>query len=94
LGVGGYTVCPSDYGWHVIYVSNVINAGDVYGAEFDYTKIEEEGSFYKLYFEAMKSASAQNYQTMIENNVLVEYNNGSCVTLYTERYEDLLSIGE
>ena len=96
LGVGGYVICPSDYGWHIIYVSNKLPVGSVYGAAADITQenLDQEGSFYNLYYEALKSTSAQNYQTMIENNVLVEYNNGSCVTLYTERYEDLLSIGE
>lgn len=96
LGVGGYTVCPSDYGWHIIYVSNKVDKDNVYGAKDAITQdlLDAEGSFFNLYYESLKSASAQNYQTMIENNVLVEFNNGSCVTLYTERYEDLLSIDE
>ncbi len=95
LGVGGYTVCPSDYGWHIIYVSNKLDK-NVYGTKDAITQdvLDTEGSFFNLYYESLKSSSAQNYQTMIENNVLVEYNNGSCVTLYTDRYEDLLSIDE
>ena len=45
--------------------------------------------------EAHLLESSGKYLTeWIENDVLVEYNNGSCVTLYTDRYEDLLSIGE
>lgn len=96
LGVGGYTVCPSDYGWHIIYVSNKIAKDSVYGSKDVITQdlLDMEGSFFNLYYESLKSASAQSYQTMIENNVLVEYNNGDCVKLFTERYEDLLSIGE
>ena len=96
LGVGGYVVCPSDYGWHIIYVSYKLPQGPVFGDAADITSemLEEEGSFYNLYFESLKSASAQNYQTIVENQVLVEYNNGSCVTLYEARYEDLMSIGE
>ena len=95
LGVGGYTVCPSDYGWHIIYVSNKLDT-NVYGLKEAITQelLDAEGSFFNLYYESLKSASAQSYQTMIENNVLVEYNNGNCVTLFTDRYEDLLSIGE
>ncbi|MBE5753599.1 MAG: hypothetical protein E7343_06030 [Clostridiales bacterium] len=95
LGVGGYTVCPSDYGWHIIYVSNKLDT-NVYGLKEAITQelLDTEGSFFNLYYESLKSASAQSYQTMIENNVLVEYNNGDCVTLFTDRYEDLLSIGE
>ncbi len=96
LGVGGYVVCPSDYGWHIIYVSHKLDKGSVYGDKDSITTdlLDQEGSFFSLYYESLKSSSAQNYQTMIENNVLVEYNNGSCVTLYTDRYEDLLSIDE
>ena len=96
LGVGGYAVCPSDYGWHIIYVSYKLPTGSVFGDAADITSqmLEEEGSFFNLYFESLKSASAQNYQTIVENQVLVEYNNGSCVILYEDRYEDLMSIGE
>ena len=96
LGVGGYAVCPSDYGWHIIYVSYKLPVGNVYGAAADITEdmLKEEGSFFNLYFESLKSSSAQNYQTIVENQVLVEYNNGSCVTLFEDRYEDLMSIGE
>ncbi|MBR2340930.1 MAG: hypothetical protein IKA72_00790 [Clostridia bacterium] len=96
LGVGGYVVCPSDYGWHIIYVSYVLPNGAVYGEAADITEdmLKEEGSFFNLYFESLKSASAQSYQEIVENQVLVEYNNGSCVTLYENRYEDLMSMDE
>lgn len=96
LGVGGYVVCPSDYGWHIIYVSYVMPKGAVYGAASDITEemLKEEGSFFNLYFESLKSSSAQSYQTIVQNQVLVEYNNGSSVTLYENRYEDLMSIDE
>lgn len=96
LGVGGYVVCPSDYGWHIIYVSYKLPKGAVYGDAANITEdmLKEEGSFFNLYFESLKSSSAQNYQTIVENQVLVEYNNGSCVTLYEDRYEDLMSIDE
>ena len=96
LGVGGYVVCPSDYGWHIIYVSYVMPKGAVYGDAENITAamLKEEGSFFNLYFESLKSASAQSYQTIVQNQVLVEYNNGSSVTLYENRYEDLMSIDE
>jgi hypothetical protein len=98
LGVGGYVVCPSDYGWHVIYVSSVLPAGNVYGTADGITQADldndEDDTFFDFYFASLKSASAQNYQSIVENEVLVEYNNGSCVKLYEDRYEDLLSIGE
>ena len=70
--------------------------GAVYGDAANITAdmLKEEGSFFNLYFEYLKSSSAQNYQAMVESQVLVEYNNGSSVTLYENRYEDLMSIGE
>ena len=96
LGVGGYVVCPSDYGWHIIYVSYVMPEGAVYGDAANITAdmLKEEGSFFNLYFEYLKSSSAQNYQAMVESQVLVEYNNGSSVKLYEDRYENLMSIDE
>jgi hypothetical protein len=95
LGQGGYVVCPSEYGWHIIYVSYAFNGGNVYAdADISKTAMETEGSFFNLYYEALKTSTAQSAQTNVQNKILVEYNNDSCVKLYTDRYEDLLSIGE
>ena len=98
LGVGGYVVCPSDYGWHIIYVSSVLPVNNVYGDADLFTneifEAEDGKTFYDFYYASLKSASAQRYQERVQNEVLEEYDNGSSVKLYEDRYEDLLSIGE
>ena len=92
-GVGTYVVCPSDYGWHIIYVSFVYDqAGEVYG--FDWNERETEGTFSYLFYESLKSdsSSSSSYSSMVQNKILGEYNTSSCVVRYENRYKDLLSM--
>lgn len=91
-GVGTYVVCPSDYGWHVIYVSFVYDeAGDVYDG-FDWNRREEEGTFSYLFYEATKKESEDTYTNKIQNRILDEYNKDACVTRFVKRYQDLLNL--
>lgn len=90
-GVGTYVVCPTDYGWHVIYVSFVYDkVGEVYN--FDWDQIDEEGSFSNLYYESLKSSNADTYTNLIQTQILGEYKKDECVTLHKNRYKDLLSL--
>lgn len=90
-GVGTYVVCPTDYGWHVIYVSFVYDkVGEVYN--FDWEQIDEEGSFSNLYYESLKSSNADTYTNLIQTRILGEYKKDECVTLHKNRYKDLLSL--
>lgn len=90
-GVGTYVVCPTDYGWHVIYVSFVYDkVGEVYN--FDWAQIDEEGSFSNLYYESLKSSNADTYTNLIQTRILGEYKKDECVTLHKNRYKDLLSL--
>ena len=88
-GVGSYVVCPSDYGWHVIYTSFAYNGGDVYGG-FNKDEKETEGTFSYMFYESLKSSAASNYTTEKENAVLNQYKTSA--TYYTERYQDLLDL--
>lgn len=92
-GVGNYVVCPSDYGWHIIYVAFVYDAddGDVYGGYIDAEK-EVEGTFSYLFYESLKSTAASSYTTAAQNDILNRYNNDSSVTLQTKNYQDLLDL--
>jgi len=92
-GVGSYVVCPSDYGWHVIYVSFAYDQGEVYGG-FNWEEREEEGTFSYLFYESLKSGSSSStsYASMVQNRILTKYNDESCVKKYTDRYKDLLSL--
>ena len=87
-------VCPSDYGWHVIYVSFVYDEGEVYENGFNWNEREEEGTFSYLFYESLKSdsSSSSSYASMIQNQILGKYNTDTCVTLYENRYKDLLSL--
>ena len=92
-GVGGYVVCPSDYGWHIIYVSAVYeNDGEVYAGGFNKNDVELEGSFsYKL-FEALKSSTATQHTTAVQNKVLNDSNNDTCVEFFTKAYQDIIDL--
>lgn len=93
-GAGTYVVCPSDYGWHVIYVSFVYDEGEVYEEGFKWDEREKEGTFSYLFYESLKSdsSSSSSYASMTQNQILGKYNTDTCVTLYENRYKDLLSI--
>ena len=90
-GVGSYVVAPSDYGWHIIYVAFVYDAddGEVYGG-FNAQDVEKEGTFSNLFYESLKSTSATNYTTDVQNAVLNEYKTSA--TRYVSRYQDLLDL--
>ncbi|MBQ8309173.1 MAG: hypothetical protein IJX96_04995 [Clostridia bacterium] len=90
-GVGTYVVAPSDYGWHIIYTAFVYDAddGDVYGG-FKAEDVEKEGTFSNLFYESLKSTSATNYTTDVQNTVLNAYK--SSATRYVSRYQDLLDL--
>ena len=89
-GVGTYVVAPSDYGWHIIYVTFVYEAdGDVYGG-FNAEDVEKEGTFSNLFYESLKSTSATNYTKDAQNAVLNDYKTSG--TRYVSRYQDLLDL--
>ena len=89
-GVGTYVVAPSDYGWHIIYVTFVYETdGDVYGG-FKAEDVEKEGTFSNLFYESLKSTSATNYTTDAQNAVLNEYKTSG--TRFVSRYQDLLDL--
>ncbi len=91
-GVGGYVVCPSDYGWHIIYVSAVYNNNaEVYGG-FKKSDIELEGSFSYKFFESLKSSTATQHTSAVQNKVLNDSNNDSCVELFTAAYQDIIDL--
>lgn len=81
-------------GWHVIYVSFVYDEGEVYENGFNWNEREEEGTFSYLFYESLKSdsSSSSSYASMIQNQILGKYNTDTCVTLYENRYKDLLSL--
>ena len=90
-GVGGYVVCPSDYGWHIIYVSAVYEGGEVYDG-FNVNEVELEGSFSYKFFEALKSSTATQHTTAVQNKVLNDSNNDDCVERFQSAYQDLLDL--
>ena len=92
LGVGGYVVCPSEYGWHIIYVTNVFEKGNVYGEEgYNHADRETEGTFSYFFYEMLKSSVATD-TSIVQDGILTDYKNDTCVTYYKDRYEDLLEI--
>ncbi len=100
-GVGNYVVCATDYGWHIIFASFVYDrtgekndatkASHVYGG-YTHADKDKEGTFSNLFFESLKTSAAKNYTTEKQNTVLKSYNNDASVTLYKDRYEDLLKL--
>jgi hypothetical protein len=92
LGVGSYTVCPSDYGWHIIYCTYVFKQGELY-KELDWKNNKTvEDTFEYYYYEALKAGIVSEYQTLMQNQTVNIYNNDSCVTIYESTYADYTSL--
>ena len=89
--MGTYAVAPSDYGWHIIYCSYKFDGGDVFDGYVHADK-DKEGTFSNLFYESLKSSSATSHADAQRSSVLNNYKQS--VTLYIERYEDLLELGK
>ena len=93
LGEGGYVVCPSTYGWHIIYVTFVYDGGAAVYAGFDPDQRAEEGTFSQLYFDMIKNTYVEDYANKVQDTALETYNKGDGITRYPDRYKDLTSLG-
>lgn len=92
-GAGTLYVVGTDYGWHIIYVSMALPAGDVYEGGFVYGDRNTEGTFSYYFYQALKDEVSSTYTTDVQNRIIELLNNDSNVTVYTKRYSDLASIG-
>ena len=92
LGVGGYVVCPSTYGWHIIYVTHVYGEGDVYEG-FKKDQKDTDGTFSQLYFDKIKESFVGTYAQKVQDNALKAYNTDSTVVRYPDRYKNLTELG-
>ncbi len=89
-GVGTYVVAPSDYGWHIIFVTFKFDGGEVYEGGFVPADVEVEGTFSKLFYDAMESTSASNYAAEKQSVILNACKDAS--KLFENRYKDLLNL--
>jgi len=91
-GVGTYTVCPSTYGWHIMYCTFVCDTdenGAVYKFNYKDAK-DKEGSFSNLYYEALKSSMVSQSSSEKQKKITTKFSDS--VTLYEDRYSDLLNL--
>lgn len=90
-GAGTIVVVPTDYGWHIIYCTFTFAGNTPY--TFDWSQIEEEGTFSNLYYEALKASNLTTYSTSRQTEIINSYDNDACVTVYENRYSDLILDG-
>ncbi len=89
-GAGTYCVVATDYGWHLIYVTATLKAGETYTP--DWTRIETEGTFEYNFYQMLKDSDLENASTLHQQNIVVKYYNDTCVTINEDAYEDLTSL--
>ena len=100
-GVGSYTVCLTDYGWHIMYCNYVYDNnenGAVYGSAdeiFAEANMEngeyKEDTFARYFYESVKS-KLEGSSSIVQEKMLAAYNTENAVTKYTARYQDLLDM--
>lgn len=93
-GVGAFAVCAGDYGWHLIYVTYVLDPGtDGAIYDVDWSRISTEGTFEYNFYDMLKSSDLENASTRHQSDILQElYNLDSSVVVYEDRYSDLTSL--
>lgn len=94
-GVGTYTVCPSDFGWHVIYCTYAFDEGAVYSIGWttgDTAVVNEDNltknSFEYYFYQAIKDSLIGSYVNVLESKTTNLYNTDTCVKVYKNRYSD------
>ena len=90
-GAGTYAVCPSTYGWHIIYVTYAYSAGDVYGG-YNQADAETDGTFSKLYADALKEQYTAEYANSEQTRLILAYDNETYVARHQKAYQDLLDL--
>lgn len=99
-GAGTYTVCLTDYGWHIMYCNYSYTSGSVYGdAEtiFSSTYKDANGeykadTFAKYFYESLKSAAEDENSEIVQERLLTDYKTDTAVKYYKARYQDLLDM--
>lgn len=91
-GAGSFIVCAGDYGWHIIYVTAVLEPGkESYDPDWD-DRVDKEGTFENLFYEYVKT-ELENGSSNQQTNILYRYyKEDVTVTIYEERFEDLTSL--
>ncbi len=89
-GVGTYTIAPSTYGWHIMYTTFVYGDAGEAVYNFEWAQKDIEGTFSNLYYEALISTTVSDYTTTMQTRITQNYS--KCVTVYEDRYQDLLSM--
>lgn len=92
-GVGSFAVCAGDYGWHLIYVTYVLESGtdgEIY--DVDWSRIDTEGTFEYNFYDMLKSSDLESAGTRHQSDLLENYYNDSSVVVYESRFSDLTSI--
>ena len=68
-----------------------LDCGEVYG-DYNHNDVEKEGTFSHIFYEYLKTDAVTSYRTDVETKISNDYNNDTCVTLYKNKYKDLLSM--
>lgn len=93
-GAGNYVVVATDYGWHIIYCTfSFVSDGEggvTAPYTFNWSEIEEEGTFSYLFYEALCSDLVSEYANNMQTDAIDAYLD--CAVVYEDRYADLLGL--
>lgn len=91
-GVGTFKVCAGDYGWHLIYVTDVFNTigGEVYSPVWTAENVENEGSFEYKFYEWIKDSTLSEVSTQQRKTIIANFGGDTTVKLYKDAYANML----
>lgn len=94
-GAGSFSVCATDYGWHLIYVTETytVSGGNHYEkVSFTKTSVEAEGTFENLFYTWVKDSDLSNEATLKRSEIVRNYVNDDTVTTDSDVYADLAAL--
>lgn len=94
-GVGSFSVCAGDYGWHLIYVTDTFSTagGEVYAnATWTADRVETEGTFENIFYTWLKDSVLTNVTSNKRSFIIERFGGDATVKLYEETYKDLLEL--
>ncbi|MDE7301279.1 MAG: hypothetical protein K2N47_03830, partial [Clostridia bacterium] len=96
-GVGSFSICAGDYGWHLIYVTEVYNfanpeGGAIYKPNWSKAddRINKKGTFEYNFYNWKKDTILASESSLKRSAILYDFNSDTTAKLYEDAYKDLI----
>lgn len=89
-GVGSYTICVTDYGYHIVYLTKVVSADEI--TSFVESEMETEGTFSYNFATLFSETAKTGYFDERTTEIVDEYDTEENVVINEKVYEELIAM--